>query len=116
MGNAIVNDMVGEAVSQPTNEEQQRRERLAALAAMRVASGTEVPAEEPTLTVDGVGVFALGDIHGLKGKQKCGKTTMLKVCHLKRASIANFISRNIGESFIEENGMIRATDDAALAF
>ena len=80
MGNTIVNDIVGEAVSQPTNEEQQRTERLAALSAMRVASGTEVPPEEPALTVDDVGLFALGDIHGLKGKQKCGKTTMLKVC------------------------------------
>ena len=80
MGNQIVNDIVGEAVSQPTNQEQQRTERLAALTAMRVASTTEVPPEEPTLTVDEVGVFALGDIHGLKGKQKCGKTTMLKVC------------------------------------
>ena len=80
MGNNIVNDIVGEAVSQPTSEEQQRTERLAALSAMRVASGTEVPPEEPALTVDDVGLFALGDIHGLKGKQKCGKTTMLKVC------------------------------------
>ena len=80
MGNTIVSDIVGEAVSQPTNEEQQRAERLAALAALRVASGTEVPPEEPALTVDGVGLFALGDIHGLKGKQKCGKTTALKVC------------------------------------
>lgn len=41
---------------------------------------------------------------------------LIKKFELKRASIANFISRNIGESFIEENGMIRATDDAALAF
>ena len=80
MGNTIVNDIVGEAVCQPTTVEQQRTERLAALAAMRVASGTEVPPEEPALTMDDVGVFALGDIHGLKGKQKCGKTTMLKVC------------------------------------
>ncbi len=80
MGNNLVDDIVGEAVSQPTNQEQQRTERLAALSAMRVASGTEVPPEEPALTVDDVGVFALGDIHGLKGKQKCGKTTMLKVC------------------------------------
>ena len=75
-----VNDIVSEAVSMPTDEEQKRTERLAALAMMRVASGTEVPPEEPALMVDEVGVFALGDIHGLKGKQKCGKTTMLKVC------------------------------------
>jgi hypothetical protein len=80
MGNTIVNDIVGEAVCQPTSEEQQREERRQALAALRVASGTEVPPEEPALTVDDVGLFALGDIHGLKGKQKCGKTTALKVC------------------------------------
>ena len=80
MGNTIVNDIVGEAVCQPTSEEQQREERRQALAALRVASTTDVPPEEPALTVDDVGLFALGDIHGLKGKQKCGKTTALKVC------------------------------------
>ena len=79
-GNNIVSDIVGEAVGQPTSEEQQRDERRQALAALRIASGTVVPPEEPALTVDGVGLFALGDIHGLKGKQKCGKTTALKVC------------------------------------
>ena len=81
-----MNDIVGEAVSQPTNQEQQRTERLAALTAMRVASTTEVPPEEPALTVDEVGVFALGDIHGLKGKQKCGKTTMLKSDYYRTGS------------------------------
>ena len=79
-GGEVVNNIISEAVSQPTSEEQQREERRQALAALRVASATEVPPEEPALTVDGVGVFALGDIHGLKGKQKCGKTTALKVC------------------------------------
>ena len=76
MGNTIVNDIVGATLSQPTEVEQRRKD----LALMRVASGTEVPPEVPALTVDGVGLFALGDIHGLKGKQKCGKTTALKVC------------------------------------
>ena len=80
MGNNIVNDIVGDAVCQPTAEEQERTARRAALTAMRVKSDTEVQPEEPALTVDKVGVFALGDIHGLKGKQKCGKTTALKVC------------------------------------
>ena len=47
---------------------------------MRVASTTEVEPREPALTVDDIGLFALSDIHGLKGKQKCGKTTALKVC------------------------------------
>ena len=75
-----VAEIVSEAVNQPTADEQQRAERRAALAAMRVASTTDVQDEEPALTVDKVGLFALGDIHGLKGKQKCGKTTALKVC------------------------------------
>ena len=78
--NKTIEKIVGEAVSKPTADEQQRAERRAALAAMRVASTTDVQDEEPALTVDEVGLFALGDIHGLKGKQKCGKTTALKVC------------------------------------
>jgi len=76
----MVNNLVDEATSMPTNDEQQRTERLQTLAAMRIQSTTEVPAEVPALTVDDVGLFSLGDIHGLKGKQKCGKTTALKVC------------------------------------
>ncbi len=80
MENSIVKNIVSEAVSQPTTKEQERTERRAVLASMRIASGTEVPPEVPALTVDEVGLFALGDIHGLKGKQKCGKTTALKVC------------------------------------
>ena len=78
--NKTIEKIVSEAVNQPTADEQQRAERRAALAAMRVASTTDVQDEEPALTVDEVGLFALGDIHGLKGKQKCGKTTALKVC------------------------------------
>ena len=80
METKLVNEMVGEAVSQPTAEEQQREEHLQVLATMRVTSTTEVQPEEPALLVDGVGLFALDDIHAIKGKQKCGKTTALKVC------------------------------------
>lgn len=80
MGNIDVTAMVGEAVSQPTAAEKEREERLAVLAGMRVMSSTEVEPEEAALTVDGVGVFALSDIHAIKGKQKCGKTTALKAC------------------------------------
>ena len=79
-GAGLIDFVVDEAVSQPTADEQQRQERRQALMAMRMTSATEVAPEEPALTVDEVGLFALGDIHGLKGKQKCGKTTMLKVC------------------------------------
>ena len=76
----MVKDIVGEAVNKPTANEQERDERRGVLASMRVASTTEVEPEVSALTVDDVGLFALSDIHGLKGKQKCGKTTALKVC------------------------------------
>ena len=76
----MVSGIVGEAVNKPTANEQERDERRGVLAAMRVASTTEVEPEVSALTVDDVGLFALSDIHGLKGKQKCGKTTALKVC------------------------------------
>jgi uncharacterized membrane protein len=76
----IVNNIVDEAVKQPSNDEMQREQRRRELAALRISSSTVVEPEVPTLTVDGVGLFALSDIHALKGKQKCGKTTALKVC------------------------------------
>jgi hypothetical protein len=76
----IVNNIVDEAVRQPSNDELQREQRRRELAALRISSCTVVEPEVPTLTVDGVGLFALSDIHALKGKQKCGKTTALKVC------------------------------------
>ncbi len=76
----MVENIVGEAVNQPTAEEQKENERREALARLLVQSGTEVQPEEFALTVDGVGVFARNDIHAIKGKQKCGKTTVLKVC------------------------------------
>ena len=72
-----VADIVSQAVNQPTADEQSKQERRGALAAMRVASTTEVEPEVAALKVDDVGLFALSDIHGLKGKQKCGKTTAL---------------------------------------
>lgn len=72
--------IIAEAVSQPTMAEQQVAERRSTLLSMRIKSDTDVRPEEPTLTVDGVGFFAKDDIHAIKGKQKCGKTTALKVC------------------------------------
>ena len=77
---AAVSHIVDEAVSQPTAEEQECTRRREDLARMLVQSHTEVAPEEPALTVDDIGLFALNDIHALKGKQKCGKTTALKVC------------------------------------
>lgn len=75
-----VNDIVGEAVNQPTAEEQEKAERLELLEASRITTCTEVTPETYSLTVDGVGIFAKGDIHGVKGKQKSGKSAVLKVC------------------------------------
>lgn len=50
------------------------------LSSLRVTTATVVLPEEPALRVDGVGFFALSDIHALKAKQKQGKTSVLKVC------------------------------------
>jgi hypothetical protein len=69
-------DIVGEAVNQPTEREQ----RLQLLQGFRITTQTEVEPEAYALSVDGVGIFALSDIHGLKGKQKSGKSSVLKVC------------------------------------
>ena len=69
-------DIVGEAVNQPTEREQ----RLQLLQGFRITTKTEVKPEAYALSVDGTGFFALGDIHGLKGKQKSGKSAVLKVC------------------------------------
>ncbi|MBR4757489.1 MAG: AAA family ATPase [Bacteroidaceae bacterium] len=75
-----VENIVGEAVNQPTTEEQEKMRHLELLQGMRICTQTEVTPEQYALTVDGVGFFALGDIHGLKGKQKSGKSAVLKVC------------------------------------
>ena len=86
-----VQDIVGEAVSEPSAAEvkaaEERRE-LEAQAVQRrrvlqetlITLETEVEPLRYSLSVDGVGAFSLGDIHGVKAKQKAGKTTMLKVC------------------------------------
>jgi len=75
-----VQNIVGEAVNQPTAKQQKLQKQLEDLSAMRISAQTEVVPEAYSLSVDGVGVFALGDIHGLKGKQKSGKSAVLKVC------------------------------------
>lgn len=74
-----VQDIVGEAVNQPTAEEQERERLRQTLEETRIRSDTEVPPQEYALEVDGKGIFALRDIHAVKAKQKAGKTTALKV-------------------------------------
>ena len=75
-GDAIVE----RAVAAPSDEEQVRRERLELLESYRIRTDTQVEPEAYSLSVDGTGIFALSDIHGLKGKQKSGKSAVLKVC------------------------------------
>ena len=77
---AVVDTIVGEGVSMMTEDERLEAESLAELEALRIKSDTDTPPEEPALSVDGVGFFALNDIHAVKAKQKQGKTTSLKVC------------------------------------
>ena len=74
-----VKDIVGEAVNQPTAEEQEREKLRQVLRDTRIRTDTEVPPEEYALEVDGKGIFARRDIHAVKAKQKAGKTTALKV-------------------------------------
>ena len=41
---------------------------------------------------------------------------LAKKFDLQRASVANFISRQMGETFVEINGMIQLKDDAMIVF
>ena len=75
-----VQDIVGEAVNEPSKEEVKVEERRKALSETLITLDTVVEPLRYSLSVDGVGVFSLLDIHGVKAKQKAGKTTMLKVC------------------------------------
>lgn len=75
----IADDIISAAVSQPTEEEAAKKEAYARLLDLRITTTTVVEPEKPAISIDGVGAFALEDIHGLKAKQKSGKTTALKV-------------------------------------
>ena len=75
-----VEGIVSEAVNEPSAEERKAEERRKALCDTLITLDTEVEPLRFTLSVDGVGLFSLLDIHGVKAKQKHGKTTMLKVC------------------------------------
>ncbi len=75
----MVNEIVGEAVNQPTAEEQERERLRKILGDTRIRTDTEVPDLEYALEVDGTGFFARRDIHAVKAKAKAGKTTTLKV-------------------------------------
>ena len=74
-----IQDIVGQALSEPTNEQQHKEELRETLRQARLFTYTEVPETQYALEVDGKGIFALRDIHAVKAKQKAGKTTSLKV-------------------------------------
>lgn len=79
-GASVVETIVSETVNMKSDAERERQERLELLRGLRITSKTEVEQEQYALSVDGVGFFALDDVHGLKSKQKAGKTTVNKVC------------------------------------
>ena len=83
-----VENIVSEAVNHATMEETAKVEQLDLLQSMRITTETEVKPETYSLSVDGVGIFAIGDIHALKGKQKSGKSSVLKV--LTAALLGNY--------------------------
>ena len=59
----------------------------------RVTTKSDVPPEEPTVTVDSIGIFSKQNIHAIKGKQKQGKTTALKVIVSAILLVANGLFR-----------------------
>ena len=65
-----VNNIVGEAVAQPSAEEQTKEQLRQMLSETRIRTDTDVPPEEYALSVDEKGIFALRDIHAIKAKQK----------------------------------------------
>ena len=75
----VVENIVSEAVNQPTAEEQKHERLREILRKTRIRTDTEVPPQEYTLQVDETGFFAKHDIHAVKAKAKAGKTTTLKV-------------------------------------
>jgi len=75
-----VNNLVDADLRRPAQMDEDRRQRLEKLGALRLTTATEVAPEVSSLSVDGIGFFALDDVHAIKAKAKQGKTTMLKVC------------------------------------
>lgn len=79
-----VKDIVGEAVNQPTAEEQEKERLRQLLKDTRIRTDTVVPEEKFTQSVTDqngqeTSFFVRGDIHAVKAKAKAGKTTALKV-------------------------------------
>lgn len=75
----IADSIILEAAAQPTEEEKRRQEVYNNLLKLRITTQSVVEPEKPAISIDGIGAFAIDDIHGIKAKQKSGKTTALKV-------------------------------------
>ena len=64
--------------AQPTKESVERRRRLAELNQLRVTTETVLPPVKAAISIDGIPIFEMADVGACKGKQKAGKSTMLK--------------------------------------
>ena len=65
--------------SPPSTKSIEMERRLEELKLLRIMTDTELDEAQPSLSVDGVPVLELEDLHAIKAKQKAGKTTALKV-------------------------------------
>ena len=65
-------------VVQATKESIENNRILEEMKALRIKTDTVIPPELPILSIDSIPIFEKGDIAAIKGKQKNGKTTVLK--------------------------------------
>lgn len=71
---------LGEGEPVPVDDEKMTDEDILNLwESLRITTQTDVPPLEPAIMVDDVGILTRRDIHGIKAKQKQGKTSVLKV-------------------------------------
>ena len=76
---AVKQPVQEKAVVQPTKEKVESDRILEEMKSLRIKSDTVLPPEQPILSIDGIPIFEQGDVAAIKGKQKEGKTTVLKV-------------------------------------
>ena len=63
----------------PTKESVEQQKRLEELNRLRVTTDTPLPPIRAVISIDGIPVFELGDVGAVKGKQKMGKSSVLKI-------------------------------------
>ena len=76
---AVVKSMITQAVEEPTAEETEKQALLESILGNRMSFSNPVKQEEYLLEIDEHGFFAQGDVHGIKAKQKSGKTSVIMV-------------------------------------